>query len=443
MCRKAQVKKKILLILILLTVTFVVIGYHGLNLLPYLVYSRIILNGIDSEYIKLDKATYEQVTPSYVLDVDDVKSKPSSFFKNFAFGGYEVVVPIQHPVIKLLPLINKELDENNLSLLGYKLITPQYSYHNISFEIQKISRVSLNFYTEKLFTLSTFKKNILKRSSFEIWRDVYRRDLLYNRDLRLFKNSYHLARDLSKISKENMLEELVYNLYILFLRQKIFNNNKPLYQWYARGGFGVMNLSLNNDIFKVEKLMFKKGDNVFSVILKTKKNDHFAQEYRSMLFNMINLVGTSKQLSQNIYEDYKMLPFEQKIDPKGMVYLYMAFSHVRENKNFLREMIQFLEKGKNNLIYLIPLYEYAFSKYGTNFSKVEKFRKETSEELLKRKIEEEQQKEIAEINSQENANRNNPVEDKKTISEKTNVDYILKKLKEKSVPVKNKTLEVD
>ncbi|OFZ26812.1 MAG: hypothetical protein A2381_06635 [Bdellovibrionales bacterium RIFOXYB1_FULL_37_110] len=419
------------------------VGYHGVKLFPYFIYSRIILNGIDSEYIRLDQATYEQVTPSYPLDIDDMENKPSDLFKNFAFGGYEVVVPVHHPVIKLLPVISRELDEKNLSLLGFKLITPQYSYNNISFEIQKTSRVSLNFYTEKLFTLSTFKKNILKRSSFEIWRDVYRLDLLYNRDLRSFNNSYHLARELSKMAKDHMVEELVYNLYILFLRQKIFENKKPRYQWYAKGGLGVMNLSSDNDLFKVEKLMFKEGDIVYSVILKTKKNDHFARTYRNMLFNTMRLKKSSAQLSQTIYEDYKTLSFEQKIDQKGMVYLFMAFSHVRENKNFLREMIQFLEKGKNNLIYLVPLYEYAFFKYGTNFSKMDKFRKETSEELLKRKIEEEKQKEIEEINRQEEKNRNNQTDDNKLIGDKTKVDYILEKLKEKSVPVKADTIEVD
>jgi len=430
--------------MLLLMGAFGVIGYHAVNLFPYFIYSRIILNGIESEYIKLDKATYEQVTPSYNLSDDDTGDKPGDFFKNFAFGRYEVVVPIQHPVIKLLPVISKELDENSLSLLGYKLITPQYSYYNISLEVERTSRVSLNFYTEKLFTLPTFKRNILQKSSFEIWRDVYRRDLLYNRDLRSFNNSYHLSRELSKISKDKIIEELVYNLYILFLRQKIFEIKKPVYQWYARGGFGVMNLSQNNDIFKVEKLIFKEGDTVFSVILKTKKNDHFAQEYRSMLFNKIRLTRSSEQISKNIYEDYKTLSYEQKIDQKGMVYLFMSFSHVRENKNFLREMIQFLEKGKNNLIYLVPLYEYAFYKYGTNFSKMDKFRKETSEELLKRKIREEEQKEIAEVNGQEDKNRNNQLtDDKKLVDDKTKIDYILEKLKDKAEPAKDKTIEVD
>jgi len=50
-------------------------------------------------------------------------------------------------------------------------------------------------------------------------------------------------------------------------------------------------------------------------------------------------------------------------------------------------MIPILEKGKNNFRQLRPLYDYAFVRFGTNYSQDNRFLQEGGREELKRKIE--------------------------------------------------------
>ena len=53
-------------------------------------------------------------------------------------------------------------------------------------------------------------------------------------------------------------------------------------------------------------------------------------------------------------------------------------------------MISFLERGKSKRLFLDPLYDYGYLRHGTNFSKDMERLKETQDEKLKRKVEEEE-----------------------------------------------------
>ena len=77
-----------------------------------------------------------------------------------------------------------------------------------------------------------------------------------------------------------------------------------------------------------------------------------------------------------------------------MLYLFAAWTHQMDDKKFLKEMIQFLERGREHKNQLKPLYKYSFERYGTSFSLKDENRKnlETAHERLKRKAEEEMKK---------------------------------------------------
>ena len=57
--------------------------------------------------------------------------------------------------------------------------------------------------------------------------------------------------------------------------------------------------------------------------------------------------------------------YQSRIDQEGMIYLLATWSHIPNDKNVIREMIQFLEKGKGNLLFLQPLYNYSYKKFGS------------------------------------------------------------------------------
>jgi predicted nuclease with TOPRIM domain len=94
-------------------------------------------------------------------------------------------------------------------------------------------------------------------------------------------------------------------------------------------------------------------------------------------------------------------------------------------------MISFLERGRDNLLQLAPLYEYSYARYGTTFSKKDKQLKETREERLKRKKREELENYLEKI---EKENQN--IEDK---FEKTEdkIKYFLQKAKDSGVDSDN------
>jgi hypothetical protein len=104
--------------------------------------------------------------------------------------------------------------------------------------------------------------------------------------------------------------------------------------------------------------------------------------------------ASAKEDSIQIYNEYKKLNYEQRVDQEGMIYLFAAWTHNIDNESFLREMIKFLERGNDNNIHLQPLYEFAYKKYGSNYSDDVGNRKETAQKRLERKTKEELEKEI-------------------------------------------------
>lgn len=63
-----------------------------------------------------------------------------------------------------------------------------------------------------------------------------------------------------------------------------------------------------------------------------------------------------------------------------MIYLYSAWSHDLNNRDFVRVIILFLERGKLNLKYLKPFYEFAYRKFGSTLSSASGYLNETAAE---------------------------------------------------------------
>jgi hypothetical protein len=143
--------------------------------------------------------------------------------------------------------------------------------------------------------------------------------------------------------------------------------------------------------------------------------------------------------STPIYSDYKQLPFYKKVGQTGLAYLFASWSHHQEDREYLREMIQFMERGKQNQNILRPLYDFAFAKFGTTFSRHEKNRREVASEKLKRKREEELK---AEIKAAESLDYNTETE---FTNDQEKIKFFLRKAKDskEDSDQKRKMLVVD
>ena len=74
----------------------------------------------------------------------------------------------------------------------------------------------------------------------------------------------------------------------------------------------------------------------------------------------------------SIYGDYRVLTYRDQIGHDGMILLMSAWSHHQDDKKFLKEMIQRLERGEDNQEQLRALYRYALERYKQTFSSKEK-----------------------------------------------------------------------
>jgi hypothetical protein len=104
-----------------------------------------------------------------------------------------------------------------------------------------------------------------------------------------------------------------------------------------------------------------------------------------------------------LYKEFKQLNFSRQVDQEGMLYLFSAWTHELNNLELLKEMIFFLERGRNNSKQLRPLYSFAMNHYGKTFTSKKIFNVHDDPNLiLQRKIE------IETIERLEAASKNKP-----------------------------------
>ena len=149
--------------------------------------------------------------------------------------------------------------------------------------------------------------------------------------------------------------------------------------------------------YSQEVIYHLEGDQIYTIEIKTLLEDLMAEKYRQRLLEKLAYKKSEKDSSIPLYASFQSLKYEEKLTPNGLIYLYAAFSHQKDSRNFLSQMIRFLERGKNERVYLDPLYEYGYQKYGSNFSTDMEKIKETAAERLKRKMKKEEAKERARL----------------------------------------------
>jgi len=135
--------------------------------------------------------------------------------------------------------------------------------------------------------------------------------------------------------------------------------------------------------------MYLSGNVIHTFLLEYKKNEPEAKLLRSKFIMKTEFPFSTEANSRLIYLEFKSLPYKKQIDQEGMAYLFSAWSHDIFNKGFLKEMIQFLERGKGNFNALKPLYGYAYQRYGNSFSKHAKYRKLKASQRVKSGIKKE------------------------------------------------------
>ena len=392
---------------------------------PYHFYNSSVTTGMNSTFFKI-KSTPSSIHKGSYYSIKKMKgltSESKDLWEIFHFGNFTLPLPVRHPIIELIPIIERRKIN--------PVIGATFNVRNKSsvfdFKILESFKFNRKIKHHKIFELPFFKNYLLNVSDRVLWKDLFTKNLLLPSG-NLFSKTYWEA--LWKIS----YKELVYNLYLLLMRDEFFADNARSISYYSNKSFGVIELiDLDKEALGLEGLyrtelvyVFDNGF-IHKFKISSKFENIISESIRIRFLNSLNYKASEESASMEIYARYKNLIYQKRITQEGLTYLFSAWSHVTGKKEYLKEMIQFLERGKTREEVLSPLYKYSYKIFGTNFSLQKNMLKESASEQLKRKIIEEEE---AELKKLENSDKNSAEVDGDFENDDEKVKYFLKKAKE-------------
>ncbi len=367
------------LIYFFVTVALIVGAGFLVLIAPYHIYTLTLTEGLNTHFLQMDP------TKSVFYDGDVIEVSPpismsdEGLYQNFHFYHFELPMPMNHLLFSLIPIIKIE---STGPRLGGRFQNGKNA-ELFSFMLEKPYKFETSSGDQKLFNLPIFKNYISRKSGAEIWGDIFQKKLsLPTNDKKSFFES---LLELRKVT----YKDLVYDLYILYNRRFVLPDNTLSFSFYKERNIGIVNLPSDDPNILVERLYIVEEGLIYPLVIRTRRGDGPSINFRSKFLREITYRSTSKDSAISIYARYKRIPYGQRIDQQGMTYLYSAWSHDPDNRDYIRVIILFLERGQLNLKYLKPFYEYAYKKFGSSLSAASGFLSETADENLKRRINEE------------------------------------------------------
>ncbi|MFZ4713599.1 MAG: hypothetical protein ACOYL6_07805 [Bacteriovoracaceae bacterium] len=330
-------------------------------------------------------------------------SEADSVWKTFHVSDVLLPLPFRHPLYSVVPTI-QDMGASNQPQIGFEIMTSQKKK---IFSIQFLPKKDFKYKDnkQKLFKIPIFKQNIDSISDKVKWRDLF---------------------EMNFQDQPKSIKEMVYKLYILDQRMAYLSKNTKTFGYIPENEAAVVEYLGKDKDFKNEYIVFLRGGTLHSFLISTRIGEPEAKRIRGRILKDIKIEPDSENMSRAIYEEFKALPYQQQISNDGLIYLFSAWSHTPEDKEFFRVMIQFLERGTDNFAFLEPLYAYAYARFGSSFSRYDSHLKEKAEQEFRRKLEEEEKRDAKDLLNKkiEDINLND-------LSEQERIDYQLKKAREK------------
>lgn len=383
-----MIKKSLYLIIILA----LVLGAGVLvAIAPYHIYTLTLTEGVNTNFLTMSPTKSVFYNGEIVSYSKPIGMLDEGLFQTFHFSHFELPMPINHQLYNLIPVIKIEgqglrlgssfMNGKNTELFNFMIERP-YKFETTSGE-------------QKLFLLPIFKNYISRKSNDEIWADLFKKQLSLPSNEG--KSFYDSLLSLRKVS----YNDLVYNLYILYNRRFTMPESTLKMSFFAEKNMGIVELPSTDPKILIERIYIIEKGLIFPILIKTRKTDTQAMNFRQKFISEITYKSTSADSAISIYARYKQIPYNQRVDQQGMTYLYSAWSHDLENRDFIRVIILFLERGQTNLKYLTPFYKFAYKKFGSTLSSASGYLNETAAETLKRRITEELEGEVKNETDQE------------------------------------------
>jgi hypothetical protein len=369
---------KALLFLIVL-VGLILGAAYLVYLAPYHIYTMTLTEGVDTKFLKMESSLPEMMDGNFFKDdIENRIDTDNDLFKILHFSNFLLPLPIKNPLYIMIPVIKTEQQHLKLGATFYNPDNKEI----FSFMAERVFPFELTSGRQKLFLLPYLKNYIDNKSNDEVWRDIFSKKL--SLPANTGKTFFESIEELKKIS----YLDLVYNLYILYNRHLLFSKNIVKLSFDLKTSRGIIEYKSENKHERDEQIFFLNEGLIYSIRFKSKSLSRDSLSYRALLLKEIKFKQTFQDSAIPIYAQYKNISYQDRVDQKGMVYLYTAWSHDLENPGFTRVIISFLERGNKNFKFLQPFYDYAFKKFGTNLSGDKDSLVENADAKLKRKISE-------------------------------------------------------
>lgn len=308
------------------------------------------------------------------IETNMIETDADNLWKEFHVGDFIIPLPHHHPVFTVTPQI-KFMGVNAQPLFGFEYLNSKQK-KLASFTIAPLVKFKLHDEGQRLFKVPFFKNYLEKFPDKQIWEDMFLKKITFDKNISIY--------------------EMIYNLNLMSQRSHFFPDKVKTFSYIPEYQFAIVEVPYENKDYKQEIFYKLTGSLLQTFVLITRIEDFEAKLVRNRIIKNIKFQQGSESIAKIIYDEFKKLNYHDQIDEVGMLYLLSAWSHWTDNKDFLRVIIQFLERGKDNFVRLAPLYSYAYNKFGTNFSSSEQILKENVNEEFKRKLKEEQDKSLKE-----------------------------------------------
>ncbi len=363
-------KKWIIIISVLIVLLVAAFGAWKLLLMPYRLYFKVLSGEMTHEYLTLDMGKKESakfLKPSnyYSFHFNDPEIR-KTFWAEFRLQNISILMPSRHPYLRPQPYLVTRLGGRRLrrTLFGFKVvkaIDDKFKEY-LKYEAVGQKSFSLRLNDQKFFKLPIIKKYILSKGETQIWQDMFTRDLSLNSEVEFDVNSLALYMKYS-------LQELAYNAYLLHLRRYYFPKRSYGFEFNKKNGAGRILIGQTKSFIKEVYYKLNSGRiNIFG--LSSRKNDESVAFFRDDFFNRIETKDFSFEDKTNTYLNFKNLSRDEQLSSKGYCNLYSDFTMLNrgEEEDFLKKMIQFIERDPDSYYFLEPLYKYALVRYKRTFS---------------------------------------------------------------------------
>lgn len=303
-------------------------------------------------------------------------------FREFRVGNFKLTVPVRHPLYRSFPVLKRGEDENEFK---YGIEIRDAKFNKVVTFLEGNREIFSPLTSEyELFKLPLFYNFLNSIPLEELWKDLFTLTIdpiplnFYESPL----NSYRLLKSYS-------LKKLVYQVYILALRDRYFPKGTISFGKIEQTNFAQ--ITYQNDAKITSEYWFLFNGVIYKCEIGI---DSLVRGSRDLLATLLaGRVEKEVQDERDIYQSFKSLSIKERGEYLGILILFSILPITKDQSKILSEMVYYLEKNGENPELLTYLDQLFVTVFGTNFSSKRGRLIESPEAYLERKIDEEEKSE--------------------------------------------------